>query len=999
MRRIAAALLFLAAANASAAVDALLVKNNGDIERRAIGPITEAEAASIDHAWIWSDDSPPVRVAGDALRGDLKKLLVPATQITTLQFVPRKADVLVIAAPVAMWSEIPEGLLPTWPSPLHRNATPWRMRAIAKGVGSSWIELSAAAKRVVVPLTAASDLAMRVKPAAILRIIEPAHGIGDLHSIALFHAARDGTILIASAPPMSCTAIVDAPDDIPLVLAPAVVSELPSEVTLHRGSVITGRVVDNRAKPVANAAVHAEWWAARGVGSLMKRETRSDASGRFTLRGVAQSNVALAIVRNGFARLTRQLSITDERIDLNAIALAPAVTVQLIATDGRQPIAGAIASLPGSREEGPSDAHGIIDIHGVDAASPLRVTVRAPGFLRQTTEIRPPQTRVVMARSYRIRGRFLAEDGQPADGATVMIHRGNRETNADVSADGTFDLDLEPETAFSLVFLSPVSRELRVPIPAGHPGDLRDLGDLRAQTGTVIRGRIVADDLQPIAGASIWTTRSGQALLAYARGNVVRTQSDADGQFAVRGIDDAGALLRIDAPEFARAYRSAPASENADVDLGDIVVARGATVSVKVDDRTLDAIARLDLRGDGFDGDVLSAAVHGGEASIAHVPPGQATVTVERRDEVVCQQKLDVAASDTKLDVRCAVDPLTVRGRVLVDGRPSSGMIRWERENAGGDAVILTTMSPAGAPQQRVIGGATTTVTAFVADGRFISNELRAGRWRVTWLPDSGGSAGARDVTLAEAKEQDVTLEYGGASIHGVVVDRDDAPVPRAFVSVAGTTQGTSAGTDGSFELAGLASGEYRIRARERNRLSEVVAVRVDPGRESPALRLRVDRPATADSSITIKRRDGAPASGAVVVVETDRGSALTVTADIDGVAHAAVPADAQLRVAALYGGAFAFGDWSSASDRVLRFADAAAMTIVSERPTSPSIVSSSGWDVSSIIARFAARPVAAKDRPLELRGLPAGSYVVSDQQSRHVVTLRAGDTATVTLR
>ena len=291
-------------------------------------------------------------------------------------------------------------------------------------------------------------------------------------------------------------------------------------------------------------------------------------------------------------------------------------------------------------------------------------------------------------------------------------------------------------------------------------------------------------------------------------------------------------------------------------------------------------------------------------------------------------------------------------------------------------------------------------MTMFVTDGRFESNALRPGKWRVAWLPDSGGAAAARDVDLSDAKEQRVDLDYGAASIRGQVVDRDGLPVGRAFVSIAGSNGGTDSAADGSFILSGLAAGEYRIRARERNRVSESIAVRVDDDRQAGPVRLLVDRPAANETTITIRRRDGAPAAGAVAILETDAGLSLMLTSDVDGLVHASVPFDAQrTRIAALHDGAFALTDWAGSGDRLVQFGETGGMSIVSARQASPSIVSANGWDVAALLGRFGSRLVAAQDRPLEVRGLPAGMYAVAADQLRRVVTVRSGDVATVKLQ
>src|SRR6185295_726622 len=123
---------------------------------------------------------------------------------------------------------------------------------------------------------------------------------------------------------------------------------------------------------------------------LVTRTAHTDAAGFFTLRGVAMKEIALTIAGSGFAHFNLRQSIDRDRVDLGSIALAPESNIQLVVTDGRDPVAEAVATIPPSRQTLRGDGRGRITINAVDAASALRAIVRAPGFLEQTVDVSAP---------------------------------------------------------------------------------------------------------------------------------------------------------------------------------------------------------------------------------------------------------------------------------------------------------------------------------------------------------------------------------------------------------------------------------------------------------------------------------------------------------------------------------------------------------------------------------------------------------------------------------
>ncbi len=118
------ALWFAATAVASGGNDAQwrLVYRDGNVaEVSGMPQLPPADIVRLRSAWEWSATQAPRRVEPTKIRSAGKDAATPARRLD-LHVIrkgrpPAPADLRVIAAPIEMWSEVPEGELPSFPVP------------------------------------------------------------------------------------------------------------------------------------------------------------------------------------------------------------------------------------------------------------------------------------------------------------------------------------------------------------------------------------------------------------------------------------------------------------------------------------------------------------------------------------------------------------------------------------------------------------------------------------------------------------------------------------------------------------------------------------------------------------------------------------------------------------------------------------------------------------------------------------------------------------------
>jgi hypothetical protein len=1027
---VSAALVLPLAAAADDDLRLVLAKDDGSYAAAQL-PLSDAQLVHAKSVWAWTTQLPPRKVdlrqigqQREAIVAELRRLPARPLEVRLRGWSrpEQLASLRVIAAPVEMWASVPEPLLPSFAVAKDGRVTinvrdPVRIRVVGEGFGTMWEPVTRTMRSIDIQLRRpAADASPTFRlsdgsPAARLFAMVMTRGKSGprLTIQAQFTSGEKGSLRIPSLPESEVISLFVRTDQSAPQVISGTAAELSRVIALAASARIRGKFVDDKNRPLAGVNVEAEGWVSPDAPAATRGDAVSDEAGQWAVQGLPRADVIVRASAAQRSAYRKRLSLQEGDVDLGTLPLPKSTPVVLTVSDAaRRPLSD-VSVESDSGFKGRTNRDGAVTLTGLFAAEENSVTVTASGFVKQTIHLAPPlpkSRQVVMEGAFSVRGRVVTDNGEPLTDATAVVTVGPRYRNEAVNADGTFAFEVAADEDFGLTFESPAAASVTRQEPKGRAGEIRDVGTIRLPSGRSVHGRITDSASAPVNGARIWALRptAGGAVNAWAAGRIVQASSDADGVFDLRGLTPGPALLRIDAPDFARAFRDVLVEDNP-VDLGVIELARGYTVAVKTG-RADAAVARLDLRSNSLDADMLTAPVVTGEAHLRHVPSGRYKVSVMNGNAVVCEQHVEV--NDADVSVECA-GPMTVSGRVLLGGAPASGgTLTWVQPSPT-DGLIQTTFSPLGAMQQRVygLGGGIVSVPV-QPDGTFETNQLRPGDWRVGWRSSDSTGTPDRAFTIPDAPEAQIVVEFSGGVIHGRVLDESNGAAPGARVrEIQGPLYGMAA-ADGSFTMTAVQPGVHRLQASLAGKTSSVAQVRVEEGKQAPDVVLRIGDAAQNLLSVRVTGIDGEPKPNAFVFVELTGGILKTITADANGVATASVAEGLPeiTRLVAFAGGSWAFGEFRHGADDAgpyqadIRFTKTGSLRVrsatVSGTPVllAPRVPGDFAW----MLARIGTFVSVAPQSPLVISGLPAGTYAVRVGSQQMAASVTAGSTATIDL-
>jgi len=686
------------------------------------------------------------------------------------------------------------------------------------------------------------------------------------------------------------------------------------DIHLGGGGSIEGAVTDPDGGPVVGAEVRVMVRAPRG-GSQFAALGITDAEGKYRMDGLPAGSLSMfEVFAEGFARypapgeLRQQLYFSPENVVRVDVSLIRGSTLigKVTAKGAGKPVANArVVLIPrsawgGSRRSATTGHDGGYRIEAL-APGEYALQVTAEGlyqedFPRNSWQIQQPQTKLddkwkvrieegvkettkdlELATGAIVRGSVEDTLGQPVARARISVS-GQRGTVPVFSGeDGSFEFTGVTETDRATVTAWLPGRWARSDSFSVAAGGEVDGIRLTLKASCTISGRVeLADGGSPVGGTvraaqgdartNPWLLRQGGAGVPVAEDGSFVIEDAAPGQVTLvarvpgsptgisdllnlmEGIDMPGVLVRLD---------------------------RGISISGQVTMTGGGAVTGAEInifgRGNsrqfpGFGGPRGGSSVtvaqtdDDGEFVLSGLTPGSYTVTARKDGLIpVTISNVDPAAGEI-LSLKMS-EGATISGVVTSDaGQPVSGMsitLRKQGRNSG--RMPQATSGPDGAFKLTGVPEGTFTVSATSGWG---------GKLNYTSATREGVHAGDSDVQLTVAE---------GFRITGQVIDPEGKPASGLTVRVyssggrgRSTNKWAQVKFDGSFEVSGLASGNYSVTVEARGGgLASTVVPNVAAGTEG----MRILLSQAMDIEGVVVASDGGPGTNVRVSAEPMPGS------------------------------------------------------------------------------------------------------------------------------
>jgi protocatechuate 3,4-dioxygenase beta subunit len=693
-----------------------------------------------------------------------------------------------------------------------------------------------------------------------------------------------------------------APGIATVVVGPA--GEATASLTVSEGGWATGRIVDAEGRPLAGRA-RVEVFEERGLPAFASDLLAADAgaNGTFALGPLPLGTLGVAVSapRHVSRRVEVEIPARGRTADLGDVTLEAGLAIRGRVRDREsRGIAGAAVSArlrgSGAPSEGEvlSEEDGTFLLAGLGAGS-HSVSAAAPGYATAWATATPggEPLDLVLEPGGEIAGRVVDADGAPVDEAWVLAEDASQPRGSPGrSSSGRTD---EGDGGFVLrdVAAGTYSLEVRaasrggasmaaVRVAAGRP---TNVGTITLGRGGVVAGVVVDAEGNGIPGATIRAERD-----ANRRTGQLRTQTGSTGAFELRGVPIGTVLVSASHPAYAEG-RDVPATVDPEKEPVPVrlVLVRGGRLEGRALYRDGRAFAggrvsyySMEPRGAGMRWETAAIAPDG-TFELEHVPAGRLMVTLMAFAPSspmvmgssaniltsVASREVEVREGETA-PVDLSLRDVVVSGRVTRSGQPEPGVLVSVMSGPGSS--VMTWVGPTAA--RAVTAGPPPVAATTRDDGTYELLAFTPGRSQVH-MRGSGQRYPDREVEIPDVDRFDLDLEIGGATVSGIVVDREGgSPVAEASVSLRRTDDGkqwsggAESGPDGRFSVA-AEPGEYHLEARAPDRQPTAQALSVGP---SGVADLRIELERGLEIRGRLLDANGRPAPGFLILVTPAEG-------------------------------------------------------------------------------------------------------------------------------
>jgi protocatechuate 3,4-dioxygenase beta subunit len=601
---------------------------------------------------------------------------------------------------------------------------------------------------------------------------------------------------------------------------------LSIDLVLKDATTASGRLVDADGAPSAGTIVLDE--VEGGFPSLLGDVLCAAAGpdGRFRLRDLPPGHHRATVSARGHTQTPLEFQTREGAVvDLGDVSLASGLAIRGRIKDGSgAPVSGARI------EAGSIDGHGSFaaDTTDGDGAFGLaglgdgryRLSLTVGGVYRAGREVIAGSEPIVwtLEPTGAVAGAVIDASGRPVDAFFVTARRlGDQEMSWQSpharGTGGAFRIDDVPPGRYALRVSAPDLADAVVSDVAVEAVHTTEAGRIRLGPAGRVRGTVVDTDGRPVAEAEVtaWSQRDHESGSLSHRMPQARTS--AEGTFEIAGLNPGTVMVEVHHPRLgsgrAAGLEVDPAQGPA---VTRVVLEPSGRLEGKVREQGQGLAATVSAMPLGAFGRERASVLTEEDGSFVfeNLPPGQFLVEfrpVAQPARSLPERSVWVRKGETTV-VDADFRQILIHGRVTRSGAPTEGLrVAFDTEGRH------TGWPVRGGP------GPQPMVSLVAADGSYSLLLSQPGPHTARVETLQGTVLHSRTVTVPDAEEHPIDLEFASLSVKGVLIDEaTQRPIASGEISVVGKNKSdlgrpTRTGEDGRFDIP-LEPGTYVLYAR-----------------------------------------------------------------------------------------------------------------------------------------------------------------------------------------